>query len=282
MAGRKKGNGKEPKNITTDQRRAMVQFILEHPGCNTGNFHCAHNEKAKVETWEKLTSILNAMPGATKTWQLWMKCYTDWKSECKSKNQHNIMAKAATGNKIPMKNISDLEQICINQLLSKTAAEGNATQDPDDDIVSQEQSAIEIEGDEEVAADTTLSLIDSGGMVSIELEDGALQPSTLLQLVTASKSTSTPVSTAKKPNKRLDSDLRKQTRKRFRKEMELDEDRVVENEHLVAHLAVNNKSADALASLANSLERLVELQGALLEQQKAQTAVLTEVLKRLS
>ncbi|KAK3907551.1 3-ketoacyl-CoA synthase 17 [Frankliniella fusca] len=66
MVGKQsKKEGKEPTNITLDQRRTMVQFIREHPGSNTGNFECAHNEQVKAATWDTLKDLLNRKPGAS-------------------------------------------------------------------------------------------------------------------------------------------------------------------------------------------------------------------------
>lgn len=64
------------KSISKDQRHKMVHFIINNPGCNTGDFKSQHNEEEKHRVWNELTDMLNSMPGATKDWKGWQKVIT--------------------------------------------------------------------------------------------------------------------------------------------------------------------------------------------------------------
>lgn len=266
------------RNITTDQRAAMVAFIRENPGCNTGKFEGPHSEQLKQQTWDKLAEILNSMPGPNNNGAAWRKSFQDWKYECKQKHQFNARHKNDTGNKIKLRPINDLEQICIKEFFTKSQLEGNGTVDPDRDVVEEQcttpnSNVLEGRGlhlhNLEISADTAVQFIVS------DSTDTVLE-------VSSPAACSTPSSSRpqqKSKRKKTDAEIRKEVTKRVRKEAELDVNRSEEMGQLQAHLDGTTKSADALASIAKSLESMAQTQREILIAQKLSNEYLHKLLE---
>lgn len=61
------------KNISEEQKKILVEWVVKHPQLNTKKFSANFTLKDSQRLWEEVTIILNSCVGATKTWQLWRK-----------------------------------------------------------------------------------------------------------------------------------------------------------------------------------------------------------------
>lgn len=60
-------------NISLSQKELMVEFIENNEKMKSGKFTNDFTFKTAQKLWEKLASILNAVPGARKDWRQWRK-----------------------------------------------------------------------------------------------------------------------------------------------------------------------------------------------------------------
>ncbi|KAF5270829.1 hypothetical protein FQR65_LT17784 [Abscondita terminalis] len=68
---------KRSANIYASQQRTMLEFLNAHPQLVSGKFTSTFTYKQAQALWHELTNILNAIPGAHKTWIQWRKTWQD-------------------------------------------------------------------------------------------------------------------------------------------------------------------------------------------------------------
>ncbi|XP_052124345.1 uncharacterized protein LOC127751752 [Frankliniella occidentalis] len=238
------------------------------------------------------------MPGAQYEAATWRKSYQDWKSECKKKYLHNKKYKNATDNnpRHKPKKLNDLEEICLKEFHTKESLEGNGTIDPDRDIVEETEENSSEETTEQYNNELQMPLEDSFELHVVD--DTGDSNNTFVEVLTPcpssssqwkssqvlqvlSPSPSTPCSSKlPPPQRKTESEIRKDVSKRVRKEMELREGRPVEVEQLETFMERTKMQTSVLESIATSLQALVGSQEELVKAQKTTNKYLKDLLEQ--
>lgn len=58
-------------NISSEQKKELVDFLNTHPELRSGKFTKHFTFKTAQSLWVKLTEDLNCLPGAKKDWRQW-------------------------------------------------------------------------------------------------------------------------------------------------------------------------------------------------------------------
>lgn len=59
--------------ITSGQKKAMLEFMNEHPNLREGKFSPNFTTAVARKLWEQCTEVLNNISGPNKTWHEWRK-----------------------------------------------------------------------------------------------------------------------------------------------------------------------------------------------------------------
>ncbi|CAH4034363.1 unnamed protein product [Pieris brassicae] len=100
--------------VTQEQRKVLLEFMMEHPDVSQGRVPGAENARKKDEIIKELACHLNALEsGATKTPEKWWKCWLDWRSDTKAKALRiKKYLEGTSGTHIPPP-LSKLEEILL-------------------------------------------------------------------------------------------------------------------------------------------------------------------------
>lgn len=66
---------------TSEQRASLIEFMGKHKNLQLGKFSNEFSFVDAKKLWEEISTILNAMPGATKNWNSWRKVSSVYKQE---------------------------------------------------------------------------------------------------------------------------------------------------------------------------------------------------------
>ncbi|XP_045489724.1 uncharacterized protein LOC111001690 isoform X2 [Pieris rapae] len=100
--------------VTQEQRKVLLEFMMDHPDVSQGRVPGAENARKKDELIKELARHLNALEsGATKTPEKWWKCWLDWRSDTKSKALRIKKYLEGTGGKHIPAPLSKLEEILL-------------------------------------------------------------------------------------------------------------------------------------------------------------------------
>lgn len=77
------GKDRRSGNISSEQKKEMVEYMERHPNLQKGKFSNDFTYKKAQLLWEGLAKSLNALPGANKDWRQWRKVSDKYKSEKK-------------------------------------------------------------------------------------------------------------------------------------------------------------------------------------------------------
>lgn len=64
---------KRGSNVTHYQKETLMEYMSNHEDLRKGAFTKNFTKKDQQRQWQDLAEILNAMPGATRTWEKWRK-----------------------------------------------------------------------------------------------------------------------------------------------------------------------------------------------------------------
>ncbi|XP_045530244.1 uncharacterized protein LOC123717979 isoform X1 [Pieris brassicae] len=100
--------------VTQEQRKVLLEFMMEHPDVSQGRLPGAESARKKDEIIKELACHLNALEsGATKTPEKWWKCWLDWRSDTKAKALRiKKYLEGTSGTHIPPP-LSKLEEILL-------------------------------------------------------------------------------------------------------------------------------------------------------------------------
>ncbi|XP_047518260.1 uncharacterized protein LOC125058261 isoform X6 [Pieris napi] len=100
--------------VTQEQRKVMLEFMMEHPDISQGRVPDAESARKKDEIIKELARHLNALEsGTTKTPEKWWKCWLDWRSDTKAKALRMKKYLEGTGGTHIPAPLSKLEEILL-------------------------------------------------------------------------------------------------------------------------------------------------------------------------
>lgn len=60
-------------NVSYTQKETLIEYMMKHENLRKGAFTQNFTRKDQEKQWQEIALILNAMPGATRTWNQWRK-----------------------------------------------------------------------------------------------------------------------------------------------------------------------------------------------------------------
>ncbi|XP_039308061.1 uncharacterized protein LOC120358311 [Solenopsis invicta] len=116
-------------NISNGQRKILIEFLNNHPELVSAKFTSTFSYKDAQKLWCEITNILNALPGAKKTWEQWRKTWHDMKNKVKGKKADINQSLKKTGEGPPSEiNMTMIDNDVAN-LIGPTTIYGDATVD---------------------------------------------------------------------------------------------------------------------------------------------------------
>ncbi|XP_063390311.1 uncharacterized protein LOC134677685 [Cydia fagiglandana] len=139
-------------NMSSTQKKGLADIMASRTELRSGKFTSSFTHKKAQKEWEEITTILNAMPGATKTWQQWRKSWQDLLSKTKSKKGAINKDLHRTGGGRPLQALTEVETNIASLIDPRTISghrdsqESEVTFDFDAHMISH----MEAESEEEV------------------------------------------------------------------------------------------------------------------------------------
>lgn len=63
--------------VSSQQKNKLIEIVTNDQNLISGKFSACFTYKDSQKKWEAITNILNAFPGANKTWKQWRKVGTN-------------------------------------------------------------------------------------------------------------------------------------------------------------------------------------------------------------
>ncbi|KAK4882530.1 hypothetical protein RN001_005849 [Aquatica leii] len=117
---------KRSAKISVSQQRTILEFLSAHPELTCGNFTSLFTYKQAQVLWHQLTDVLNAIPGAHKTWVQWRKIWQDKRNKTRLKKAKiNNHRRGTGGGEVTTEVLTPVEEDVLC-LIAPTHIEGHS------------------------------------------------------------------------------------------------------------------------------------------------------------